>query len=130
MLMITGGAFQGKLNYALELTGMEYEDVLDCEKCSIEEVFSGKVLYNFHAVVNILLKEDQDVLLFAEEFVSANPDAVIILNEVGGGVIPIRKEERKYREAVGRMSCYLAKKSKEVHRVMCGLGMRLDHDHC
>lgn len=52
----------------------------------------------------------------------ANPDIILICDEVGGGIVPLKKEDRIYREAVGRALCCAVKKSDRVERVMCGIG--------
>ncbi len=126
MLLITGGAFQGKLNYTLELTGLGTEDIVDCEYCEYDEVFTGKILYNFQEFIKKLLTTEEDVSKHINKLVRENPDAIVIINEVGSGIIPLKKEERTFRETVGRMACFLAKEAKEVHRVICGLGVRID----
>lgn len=55
----------------------------------------------------------------------ANPDIILICDEVGGGIVPLKKEDRIYREAVGRALCCAVKKSDRVERVMCGIGQCL-----
>lgn len=58
----------------------------------------------------------------------ANPDIILICDEVGGGIVPLKKEDRIYREAVGRTLCCAVKKSDRVERVMCGIGQCLKCD--
>ena len=58
----------------------------------------------------------------------ANPDIILICDEVGGGIVPLKKEDRKYRETVGRALCCAVKKSDRVERVMCGIGQCLKCD--
>ncbi|MCI9019059.1 MAG: cobinamide kinase, partial [Lachnospiraceae bacterium] len=55
-------------------------------------------------------------------------EAVIVVNELGSGVVPIDAFDRNYRETTGRICCELAKKAREVHRVVCGIGMVIKHD--
>jgi len=45
----------------------------------------------------------------------------VIATEVGGGVVPMDAEERRSREAAGRLSCLLAERAEVVVRVCCGL---------
>ena len=54
---------------------------------------------------------------FARRTVQENPDAVITLDEVGCGVVPVDREEREYREAVGAAGQELAALAGEVYRV-------------
>lgn len=58
----------------------------------------------------------------------ANPDIILICDEVGGGIVPLKKEDRIYRETVGRALCCAVKKSDRVERVMCGIGQCLKCD--
>ena len=58
----------------------------------------------------------------------ANPDIILICDEVGGGIVPLKKEDRIYREVVGRALCCAVKKSDRVERVMCGIGQCLKCD--
>lgn len=60
-----------------------------------------------------------------ETFIKKNPDCIVICNEVGCGVVPMLKEEREYREQVGRMQVILAKSSESVERVICGIAQKI-----
>ena len=53
------------------------------------------------------------------------PELVVVSDEVGSGVVPMSKEERLWREAVGRALCVVAEHAESVTRVMCGIGVRL-----
>jgi adenosyl cobinamide kinase/adenosyl cobinamide phosphate guanylyltransferase len=53
---------------------------------------------------------------------------VVIATEVGGGIVPIDPQERKEREAAGRLSCLLAQRADTVIRVFCGLPLQLKGD--
>ena len=46
---------------------------------------------------------------------------VVIATETGGGVIPLDPQERRNREAAGRLSCLLAERAETVVRVCCGI---------
>lgn len=57
------------------------------------------------------------------------PDAaqydIILYTEVGSGLVPVDEEERKAREAAGRLSIRLAEQADEVYRVVCGIAKKL-----
>lgn len=40
-------------------------------------------------------------------------------------MVPLDREDRAWREKVGRVCCRLAEKAAAVYRVTCGLGARL-----
>lgn len=127
MLLVTGGAYQGKLDYALDITGLGKNSVIDGEYCGFEDVFNCEVIYRFHELVRRLLENEEDVEKFVKKLIEENPEAIIIVNEVGSGVIPLEPFDRKFRETVGRASCMIAKNANEVHRVVCGMGVKIKH---
>lgn len=50
---------------------------------------------------------------------------VILLREMGCGLVPIDPDLREKREKFGRLSCILAKEATAVYRVTCGIGMQI-----
>ena len=54
-----------------------------------------------------------------------DPPAVITLDEVGCGIVPLEKSERDYREAVGHAGQMLAAAAAEVYRMQCGIAVRI-----
>lgn len=125
MIFVIGGAYQGKLEYALDLYNLKKEDVANCLDADKSEVCIKPIIYNFHLLIKRLLEEFSDSSKVKEEvnaILAKNSDAIIISNEIGYGVVPIDKNDRQYRELTGRISCEIAKSSSEVHRVVCGIG--------
>ena len=47
---------------------------------------------------------------------------VVICDEIGGGLVPMEKDERQRRERVGRLCVALAREAAQVIRVVCGIG--------
>lgn len=141
-----GGAFQGKLEYVLEKKGCL--KVADGAGCSLKDIKEAQVLNHLHLYIKRLTyKEDaaynttvDDTITVdttaktmpAAEIINdiyeANPDIILICDEVGGGIVPLKKEDRIYRETVGRALCCAVKKSDRVERVMCGIGQCLKCD--
>ena len=79
------------------------------------------LLTGFHAVIREKLAAGEDTLAYAQRLCAEQPELVV----VGSGVVPISKEERLWREAVGRALCVVAEHAESVTRVMCGIGVRL-----
>ena len=77
---------------------------------------------DFHETIRHAVLDPRE---FARQFCAAHPDAIVIANEVGAGVVPIVKEERLFREAVGRALCIVAQESESVTRCVCGIGVRI-----
>ena len=130
MIFIIGGEHQGKLNYALSLTEFKNEDVIDysnMESLKLREIINCNktVLYNFNILIKELLRVYDDEEIVKEKInnmLKACRISVVISNEIGYGIVPMDKFERRYRELTGRICCDIAKESKEVHRVVCGIG--------
>lgn len=125
MIFVIGGEYQGKLNYVLNLTKLKREDMVDGVCGSEKELEEKQIIYNFHLLIKRLLKKDENIEFVEgkiKDIIQKNPEVIIISNEIGYGVVPIDKFDRKYRELAGRISCELAKEAKEVHRVICGIG--------
>ena len=111
MILIIGGAGQGKLDYALEKTGYGMEQVARTpEEARTKPIFAGL---------------EQWPELDETELRAANPDVILICDEVGGGVGPGEPAQRRRREQVGRLCCRRAKRAERVERIFCGLPMVL-----
>jgi len=83
------------------------------------------ILADFHEAVRAALSRGEDPRAFAQRVCEAEPDAVIVANEVGAGVVPVEAAERAYREAVGRALCVVAQRAERVTRAVCGIGVRI-----
>lgn len=120
MIMIIGGAFQGKGAYAEK----EYPQLRFADGASIKRDEIGNIegIYGLHALIRKEMKAGKDVTELAEELIEKNPDIVIISEEVGYGVVPMDAFDREYREKVGRICTKLAAYSEKVIRVVCGIG--------
>ena len=86
---------------------------------------NATIIPDFQEEVRKATESGKDAREFASEIAAARPDAVVVANEVGSGVVPIEADERAFREAVGRALCVIAQKSETVTRVVCGIGVRI-----
>lgn len=98
MELVIGGVSQNKLEYVINLYG---NDV--------------KIIDNLQDIIHDKMNED-------EIYKMITSDCIVIRDEVGCGLVPIDKDERAYRDMVGRICCELARKANKVHRVICGIG--------
>lgn len=112
MILVTGGIAQGKLDYAMSRLGVtDYDDGV---------VGDTDCIYNLQKAV---MNEDFDSRL--DEYIMLHPHCVIICDEIGSGIVPLRREDREWREKTGRVCCELANQADAVYRVFCGIGMQL-----
>ena len=129
MRLIIGGASQGKLDWYLSQQEYSQEEVSDGAEISLEELPQGKILNHFHRWVFRLLEQGIDPKEKLEAYLAKQPDAVILSDEIGCGVVPIAASEREWRETAGRLCCDLAKRAKRVDRIFCGLAMPLKKEN-
>ena len=118
MKMITGGAYQGKTEFVKKHFGCE---ILDGESCDFESVFTAECVNEFHQLVKRLIEKNEDVIAFTERLCRENPDLIVIINEIGCGIVPLEKSDRIWREQVGRTGSLIAKNSDTVVRLICGI---------
>lgn len=121
MIMVTGGAYQGKLDFVCRHFGLESADIANGSTCDFEEAFSAKCIKSYHRFIARLIAHGVDCVQFTKRLCAENKDAIIILDEIGCGIIPVEKAERKRREITGKCGCIIAKNSDDVIRVTCGL---------
>ena len=117
MILITGGAFQGKTEYAKQRFSLSDSDITDCGSCGLPALGNAKCVKHFELAVKRLLDSGEDPLKFAEELQCD----IVIINEIGSGIIPLEKSERIWREMTGRCGCILAGRAGQVVRLCCGI---------
>lgn len=114
--MITGGAFQGKTRYTVE--NLHISDLVNGADCDFINI---KNINGYHILVRRLMENGIDPIAYTERFCRENPDSTVIIDEIGCGIIPMEKEERQWRGAVGRCGCIIAENSEKVVRMVCGI---------
>jgi len=108
MILVIGGAYQGKEDYVREHFGENYT-----------------VIHHYHEEIRRQLREGTEPLKEAEKLAEGDGKLIVICDEVGYGLVPMEPEERLYREQVGRTAGYLAQRASQVIRVVCGIGVRI-----
>ncbi len=111
MILVIGGAYQGKKEYVAE---------------TFKDRFSNEnIFFDFHKFVFDLVKTGIDPLEYVTTNLSEFKDKIIVCEDISCGIVPIDEVERRFREQLGRTLVYISKNSDEVHRVFVGLGVRL-----
>ncbi len=108
MILVIGGAYQGKKDYARQHFGEGYA-----------------IINHYHLEIRRQLDQGIDPMEEAEKLDFENEKLIVICDEVGYGLVPMEAEERLYREQVGRVAGYLAKRADQVIRVVCGIGVKI-----
>ena len=139
MELYIGGIAQGKLEYVKcrynenQKTEKLFVKVIDCvdshyKKMLLETECDVLILNHLHLWVRDLLDEgmeEEKIQTTILSWIKSNPDAIVICDELGNGIVPIKKQERIWREQTGRLMIELAKQAERVERILCGLGQRL-----
>lgn len=123
MILITGGAFQGKREFArtLKKDAREVEGAL----LNKESLAQAEVVTDFHMYIQKLLMEGKDAQEEVKQLLCQKPELILTVAELGCGIVPADAFDRKYRETVGRICCEIAKEAEAVYRVTCGIGVRI-----
>lgn len=125
MKLIVGGAWQGKLSFALKLLGSEEAEVAEGDRDSFEKAMTSPVIHHLQEYIRRLLLDGKDPDEFVDKLMEQNPDVIVTSNELGCGIVPIDPSDRAWREQTGRAGGKLAKSCNEVYRVICGIPTRI-----
>ena len=140
MKLIFGGAYQGKLAFALKNENLTEKEVYtfkkleDCETpmecieladvaCRIPA--DAKVLDHFERFTYACAADEKDALAYIRENPKMWEGRIVICDDVSQGVVPMDHTERAWREMNGRCLAYLAAGADEVYRVFCGIPQRI-----
>jgi adenosyl cobinamide kinase/adenosyl cobinamide phosphate guanylyltransferase len=121
MILVIGGAGQGKLAYALDKWGISAAEVAN----DFKNAENARIFCDFQQAVQKTVAAGEDPAEKLEILLTRNPGLIVLCDEVGCGVVPMDREERVWRETVGRLCCRMAGQAERVDRVFCGLAMRL-----
>ena len=121
MIMITGGAFQGKRGFVSSRFGLNEADMLDAGSADIGKLMTARCVYNFELAVKRIIEQGGDPVDFARRC----DIGIVIINEIGCGIIPLDRSEREWRELTGRAGCVIAERSDAVYRLCCGIPVKI-----
>lgn len=124
MILIFGGAYQGKLDFAKEKFNISDEEVFECTEKD-EPDFSRRAIYKAELFFLKCVKENIEAANFLREKRESLRDKIIIADDISQGIVPVDPVHRAWREACGRAMMYLSGEADEVYRVFCGLSQRI-----
>lgn len=119
MILVIGGAYSGKLEFVKEKYGVDEKDIFYCVDGNID--FSKKVISGLHKFTYENVLEGKKSLEFIKENLEFLEDKIIICDEISSGIVPLKQEERVWREDTGRCLQLLSKEAKKVYRIFCGI---------
>ena len=119
MVLVFGGAYNGKLDFVKEKFNVNEDDIFYCGVNEID--FSKKVICGLHEFTYNNILKDISSLQYIKENINLFKDKIIISDEISSGIVPLKKEDRMWREETGRCLQYLSKESSCVYRIFCGI---------
>ena len=122
---IVGGKSQGKLEYTIKTFSVNNDEIFHADKMSFSEYNGCRCINQYHLFIKQLIKSGIDPVKYSDDLTNNHPELIIIMNEIGSGIIPLEKDEREWRELTGKTGCLLAKKAETVDRVICGIPIRI-----
>lgn len=130
MILVVGGSYAGKTEYIKKRFGLTDDAILDGASAAAQDdimqrLETKRCMIHLEEWVRALLAAGRNPADEVGRLAAAYPDRIFALNEIGNGIVPMEKEERSWREAVGQTGCFLAGQAKEVVRVVCGLPVRI-----
>lgn len=137
MILVLGGMCQGKHSFCKkEFPKAELIDDFECKireqlrqgKDPVKEAerwIEDKMIGSFTDITGVSIDKADPIKDTGADSVAGKPELVIIMREVGSGVVPMEREEREWREAVGRVSCLFAERAARVYRLLAGIPQRL-----
>lgn len=145
MKLITGGMYQGKLEYALETYKIDEADVCDLGKlfgdclkkdaeeniteesrtegtASLQDIdYNKRVIYGLEYLAAYCVEKGLEAREVLEGKKELWKDSIIIATDMSCGLVPLERDHRQWREMNGRMLIYLAGEAETVIRIFCGL---------
>lgn len=123
MVLIIGGAYQGKLDFAKETFGITDADVFTCEGSEID--FSKRCINALEEFTLACIREGKDPQAYLRETKGQWENSIFICRDIFCGVVPWGAETRAWRQATGRLVQELSREAQQVSRIFCGLEQRL-----
>jgi adenosylcobinamide kinase/adenosylcobinamide-phosphate guanylyltransferase len=112
VILVVGGAGQGKLAWTLQQSGLKIKDV------SSRPEDAAPILTELEELVRKRLAAGEDP---RELLPTLRKKKYILCREVGCGVVPLDPADRCWREETGRLCCTLALEATGVVRLCCGI---------
>lgn len=142
MRLITGGCFQGKSDFAREQYQKQEGKEISLEEWFVlaadgrtdswEKTFRAPAVEAMQEYIRRISEKElefvqkkEQIQRWIKELQIKNPDVILIVDEIGCGIVPLKREEREYRDLVGYAGQLAAQNADSVYRVMMGMGEQI-----
>lgn len=123
MILIFGGAYNGKLEFVKEKYYLKNEEIFFCTNENLN--FRKKVLCGLHIFTKACVLNNINSLEILQNNMDILKDKIIVCDEINSGIVPIDKLDRAWREETGRVLQLLSKNSSSVYRMFFGIQEQL-----
>lgn len=123
MVLIIGGAYQGKLTYAAERFSLKNTELFDCEGETLD--FSKRCIFHLERLTLHCARAGRDPVEYFKVHQEQWQNSILICRDISCGVVPMDADLRQWRQANGRLCQYLAEEAEEVIRIFCGLEQKI-----
>lgn len=123
MVLIIGGAYQGKLDFAKTAFTLSEDDIFTCTSLEID--FSKRCINKIEEFTLACAQSGLDPSEYFKAHKEDWKDSILICEDIFCGVVPMGAEMRAWRQATGRLCQYLSREAAEVSRIFCGLEQKL-----
>ena len=101
MILVFGGAFNGKLGFVKEEFEVSEEDIFYCNEDKIN--FSKKVICGLHKFTYFNVTKEKSSIEFIKNNIKLFKNKIIICDDISSGIVPLKKKigfgERKQESA-------------------------------
>ena len=123
MILITGGAYQGKLDFAKREFAVREAEIYTCDGITID--FSRRCIDRMEEFCWACVLQGIEPKAYFQDHCDQWQNHILICQDIFCGVVPIDPDQREWRQATGRLCQYLAGEATQVSRMFCGLEQRL-----
>jgi len=102
MTIYLGGAGHGQAALCEKETG------ITPAVCTPDSALHAPAVADFHLLLRSVLADGGDAQDYARRMLAENSDAILVCDEIGGGIVPLDPFERRWREETGRALGLLA----------------------
>ncbi len=126
MILITGGAYQGKLEFARDTFNISDDEIFYCTESTSSLDTRKIIINNLDEYIRSAIYSGKDAKYIKSQLNDeCCGNKIIIVTDQSCGIVPLKKEDRLFREALGRITTMLSQKADEVYRVFCGIPQKL-----
>lgn len=123
MILVFGGAFNGKLEFVQEKLKIAKDEIFFCRDEKLN--YDKKVICGLHIFIRACVENKINSVAILKSNEKYLNDKIIICDEINSGIVPIEKIDREWREETGRAMQFLSQNSNSIYRIFFGIGEKL-----